>query len=146
MDTKKSGFELIEQYCQEHEKTTLTRYVTYCVYKGTFLKTISQELEKAGGNKLTSKDFQRLKEAQLHADHIERYVKQAEEMLEEMVERVQKEILESHQQELKKIVQKTNRWDEFWFTVLTSIAANLIYWALALVFFLVFKDQLVSLL
>jgi len=144
-DERKSGFCAISQYCQQHGKDTLTHYVAYCEYKKTFSDIVITESQKNSG-KLSSKQFQQLKDSQLHDAHIERYVKQAEEMLTETSKNVQKAILDSHQQELKKIVQKNNWWREFWFAVGTNIAANLIYWGLAFIFFLVFKEQVVSLL
>jgi len=104
-DERKSGFDAIGQYCQQHGKSTLAHYVAYCEYKKTFVNIVADKTEKLGGE-LTNEQIQELKDPQLHNYHIERYVKQAEEMLEDTLKNVQKTILEEHQQELKKLHQQ----------------------------------------
>jgi len=117
MDNRVNAFKVIEKHCGRNKKEDIIFYMTYGVYKKTFLEDLRSRGKGRAPVTLPEADFQRLKGAHLVDKHIERYVKQAEEMLGDTLKNVQKAILDSHQQELKKIVQKDNWWTESWLAI-----------------------------
>jgi len=130
MDSRKTAFKIIEKHCKMNKKGDIIFYLSYAVYKRTFSNILNPKGKGKTPSISSEVEFQTLKESHLADEHIKQYVKQAEEILEDTL----------------KIVQKNNWWREFWFAIGTNILANLIYWGLAFIFFLVFKDQVANLL
>jgi len=123
--TLPSAFEVISDYCQEHQKSACIRDLSFSIYRQQFESLIRD-------SETDPKTIEATHRTLLSSGSLAGHVRSAEELLRKQFE-----------DDLKPLRRQQQR-DSFWFAVITGIVGNIIYSLLLITLFIVAKDQLTS--